>query len=112
MDVTGVTTVMADVSACFDDALAEVVRTLAAVDDALSSLRSDASGVRTVLETVFAPRRRSGPGLVAYASEVATRLQDATLAFIHGDDEMAAQTTAASRDIVPPFRRGTGSVVF
>lgn len=103
---------MSDVSACFDDVIAGVTRTLAAVDDAASSLRPEASGVRRMLEVVFSPRRLSGPGIAAYASDVARTLQDATIAYVTGDEEMASQTTAASSRVSSSYRRGTGSVIF
>jgi len=112
VDAAGVAAVMSDVAACFDDVVAGVSRTFAAVDDAASSLRADASGVRRALEAVFARRRQSGPGIAEYAESVARKLQDATIAFVVGDDEMAATTSAASAGVERLARRGSGAVVF
>lgn len=110
VDAAGVAAVMSEVAACFDDAIAGVNRTISAVDDATASLRSDASSVRRALESAFAPRRQSGPGLAAYAGEVASRLQEATVAFVRGDDEMAAQTAAAAEGVSGLMWRGRWTV--
>ncbi|MDF2990728.1 MAG: hypothetical protein K0S37_1242 [Microbacterium sp.] len=112
VDATGVAAVMFDVAACFDDVIAAVTQTLTSADDAAATLRADASGVLRALEAVFSPRRQSGPGIAAYAGEVARKLQDATIAFVAGDDEMAAQTTATAQGVLPLTRRGFGAVAF
>jgi len=98
---------MCDVAVCFDDVISAVTRALTAADDAASSLREDAAGVRRALEAVFSPRRRSGPGMVAYAAGVASRLSEATIAFVSADDEMAAQTSARMG-----VARGGGAVLW
>lgn len=110
VDAVGVAAVMSDVAVCFDDVTAAVDRTLAAVDDAVAALRSDASDVIRGLESVFSPRRQSGPGIAAYAGEVARKLQDATIAFVTGDDQMAAQTTIDAQAVLPLTGRGFGAV--
>lgn len=113
VDATGVADVMSDVAAHLDDVIEAVAQTLIAVDDAIASLRPDASDVRKVLVSVFSTRRRSGPGMASYAGDVARRVQDATLAYIAGDDEMAVQTDAVAKSTAETsYRRGSGSVVF
>ncbi|WZH38163.1 MAG: DUF6507 family protein [Microbacterium enclense] len=112
VDATGVAAVMSDVAACFDDVIAAVTQTLTAADDAAAALRADASGVLRALEAVFSPRRQSGPGIAAYAGEAARRLQDATIAFVTGDDEMAVQTNVVAQGTLPVTRRGFGAVAF
>ncbi|MGN7187758.1 hypothetical protein [Microbacterium enclense] len=112
VDSAGVAAILSSVAVHFDDVVFEVSRTLTAVDDAASAFRGDGSGARSLLEAAFSSRRRSGPGLASYASDVAHRLQDAVIAYIAGDDEMAARTDAAVQSVAPSFRRGAGSVIF
>jgi len=112
VDATSVTTLVTEVASCLDDATTAAAQAVTAVDDATAALNNDAAGVRGALEAVFASRRQSGPSLTAHAAEMIAGIQEATVAYVTGDEEMATHTSSAS-SAVPPLRgRGFGPAVF
>lgn len=96
VDAAGVAKVSSDVAACFEDVAAAVSDALGAVDDAAGSLHAEAAGVAGALEAVFATRQDSGRGLSARADEILAGVENGTLAYVAGDEQMAAQTTSAA----------------
>lgn len=87
-------------------------RAVTAVDDAAAALKNDAAAVRGALDAVFALRRQSGAALTAHAAEMIAGVQDATVAYVTGDEEMASLTLSAA-SAAPPLRgRGFGPAVF
>ncbi len=112
VDATAVTALVTDVASCLDDATAAAAQAVTAVDDATAALTNDAAAVRAALDAVFASRRQSGPSLTAHAADMIAGIEEATVAYVAGDEEMASQTSSAS-SAVSPFRgRGFGPAVF
>lgn len=112
VDATAVTALVTDVASCLDDATTAATQAVAAVDDATAALKNDAAAVRAALDAVFASRRQSGPSLTAHATAMIAAIQEATVAYVAGDEEMASRTSSAA-SAVPPLRgRGFGRAVF
>lgn len=112
VDATAVTTLVTEFASCLDDATTTAGQVVTAVDDAVAALTGDAAGVRGALDAVFASRRQSGAALTAHAAEMIAGVQEATVAYVTGDEEMASLTSSAA-SAVPPLRgRGFGPAVF
>ncbi len=112
VDATAVTALVTDVASRLDDMTTAAAQVLTAADDATAALKNDAAGVRGALDAVFASRRQSGPSLTAHAAEMIAGIQEATVAYVAGDEEMAS-TTSGSLNAVPALRgRGFVPAVF
>lgn len=114
VDATAVTALVTAVASFMDDATRAAAQVVTAADDAAAALKNDAAGVRGALDTVFAARRQSGPSLTAHAAEMIAGIQEATVAYVAGDEEMASTTSGTSSAVPPlPLRgRGFGPAVF
>lgn len=112
VDATAVTALVTDVASCLDDATTAAAQAVTAADDATAALKNDAAGVRGALDAVFSSRRQSGPSLTAHAAEMIAGIQEATVAYVAGDEEMASRTSSVASAVSPVRGRGFGPVVF
>lgn len=112
VDATAVTALVTDVASCLDDATTAAAQAVTAVDDATAALKNDAAGVRGALDAVFSSRRQIGPSLTAHAAEMIAGIQEATVAYVAGDEEMASRTSSAASAVAPLRGRGFGPAVF
>ncbi|MDQ1218439.1 DUF6507 family protein [Microbacterium arborescens] len=101
IDPGGVTELVAEVSALADEIESHRRAALQAVDAAESALLTGADSVRTALGEVFARRRVTATAVSTRLSEILTGIEDATHAYVAGDDEMVTRTAAALPDTAP-----------
>ncbi|GAA3642961.1 hypothetical protein GCM10022200_28560 [Microbacterium awajiense] len=98
VDIAGVANLTSDMVARVDEVASDVAEALSAVDDATDALRAHAVDVAAALDAVFAVRRASGPGVSAKSRQLLAAVQQATLEYAMGDEQMSTQTSAVTPD--------------
>lgn len=95
IDVAGVAGKTSAVSLSVSEVEHAVTSALAGADAVEGSLGS-LGGVLSAFSAVAEDRRETGQGMTAYARGVIAAAQQGALAFVQGDEDMAATTDASS----------------